>query len=114
MARNLPWSKEEIILALDLYFDSNRGAISTTNPNVIKLSGQLNKLRATEQVNDEEKFRNPNGVCLKLSNFLAIDPKHDGKGMTSYSKLDAELFEKFSTNLSLLKEEATKIKNSLK
>jgi 5-methylcytosine-specific restriction protein A len=114
MSRNLPWSKEEIILALDLYFNPHRGSITSTNPNVIELSRKLNKLRATAQVNDEEKFRNPNGVSLKLSNFLAIDPKYAGEGMSSYSKLDAELFEKYSKNFSLLRDEVVKIKNSIK
>ena len=41
------------------------------------------------------KFRNPNGVSLKLSNFLALDPNYSGKGMESYSKLDQEVFEEF-------------------
>jgi hypothetical protein len=50
MSRNLPWSKEEIILALDLYFNPHRGAISTTNPNLSEVSRELNKLRATSQV----------------------------------------------------------------
>lgn len=113
MPRNLPWSKEEIVLALELYFSPHRGSISSTNPNVIELSKQLNKLKKTSQVNDEEKFRNPNGVCLKLSNFLAIDPNHSGSGMSSYSKLDAELFEKYSKNIILLKEEAAKIRKQI-
>src|SRR5688572_2063996 len=107
MARNLPWSKEEIVLALDLYFNPSRGSITATNPNVIELSRQLNKLRASPQINDEEKFRNPNGVSLKLSNFLAIDPNYPGEGMSSYSKLDAELFNKYSNNLDLLKSDAS-------
>lgn len=114
MSKNLPWSKEEIILALDLYFNPHRGAVSSTNPNVIALSKVLNKLRATSQVNDEEKFRNPNGVSLKLSNFLALDPTYTGKGMSSYSKLDAELFRRYSNNLTLLQEDVLKIKKNIK
>jgi|SRR6185312_15082993 len=114
MSRNLAWSKEEIILALDLYFNPQRGTISSTNTKFIELSALLNQLKATTKINDEEKFRNPNGVCLKLSNFLAIDPKYEGKGMRSYSKLDFELFEKYSKNLSLLKSKATEIRKKIK
>lgn len=114
MPKNLPWSKEEIVLALDLYFDPHRGPIDKQNPKIIELSALLNRLRATPQINDEEKFRNPNGVGLKLSNFLALDPSYKGKGMQSYSKLDAALFDKYSNNIPLLKEDALKIKRALK
>ncbi len=65
-------------------------------------------------MNDEEKFRNPNGVCLKLSNFLAIDPNYAGEGMSRYSKLDLELFNKYANNLQLLKKEASMIRSRIK
>lgn len=108
--RNPKWHKDEIILALELYFNPNRGTITSTNPKIIELSKTLNKLKLAVKRNDERKFRNPNGVSLKLSNFLAIDPKYPGDGMKAYSKLDFELFEKYRNNLELLREEALKIK----
>jgi len=112
--RNPKWHRDEIILALDLYFNPNRGTITSTNPKIIELSEKINKLKIPVNRNDEKKFRNPNGVSLKLSNFLALDPKYQGAGMKSYSKLDAELFEKYSTNLSLLQKDALKIKAEIK
>ncbi len=93
--RNPKWHRDEIILALDLYFSQERGSIDKKNPKIIELSKTLNDLPLFPDRPDEEKFRNTNGVSLKLSNFLAFDPKYKGKGMTSGSKLDEEVFKEF-------------------
>lgn len=108
--RNPKWHRDEIILALDLYFDLDRGPIDSSNPKVIALSKLLNKLPLFKEKPDKEKFRNANGVTLKLSNFKAIDPTYAGKGMGSYSALDKIVFEEFSGNITLLHEIATNIK----
>jgi len=93
--RNPKWHRDEIILALDLYFKIEPGQIHAKNPQIIELSEILNKLPIHEFRPDEVKFRNPNGVGLKLSNFLAIDPNYHGKGMTAFGKQDKEVFEEF-------------------
>lgn len=108
--RNPKWHRDEIILALDLYFDPNRGSIDSRNQKVIELSEMINKLPIFSDKPDEEKFRNPNGVSLKLSNFLAIDPGHNGKGMESYSKLDEEVFKEFVNDRERLRKVAQHIK----
>lgn len=96
--RNPKWHRDEILLALDLYFRSDRGAIDAKNPNIIALSQELNQLPIFTDKPDLDRFRNPNGVSLKLSNFLAIDPQYPGKGMSSYSKLDKEIFAEFDSD----------------
>lgn len=93
--KNPKWHRDEIILALELYFRTEPGHIHARNPEIIELSEILNKLPIHEIRPDTEKFRNANGVGLKLSNFLAIDPNYQGKGMKSYSKLDYEIFMEF-------------------
>lgn len=93
--RNPKWHRDEIILALDLYFDPNRGPIDRKNQRIIELSETINRLPIFEIRPDAEKFRNPNGVTLKLSNFLAFDPEYHGVGMTSGSKLDREVFNEY-------------------
>lgn len=77
--RNPKWHRDEIILALDLYFSADRGSIDDKNKKIVELSQVLNKLPLFPERPDEEKFRNPNGVTLKLSNFLAFDPTYKGK-----------------------------------
>lgn len=110
--RNPKWHRDEVILALDLYFKTEPGQIHARNPEVVELSEILNKLPIHEEIPDKVKFRNPNGVGLKLSNFLAIDPNYDGKGMESYSKLDKEVFDEFANNQSVLSSIASKIKKA--
>lgn len=85
--RNPKWHRDEIILALDLYFRTKPGNISAKNPEVVKLSEILNKLPIHDVFVMNNEFRNPNGVSLKMSNFLAIDPSYHGKGMVSHSKI---------------------------
>lgn len=109
--RNPKWHRDEIILALDLYFSKDRGTVQATNPHIIELSKLLNKLPIHEEIPDSKKFRNANGVSLKLSNFMAIDPLYSGKGMTAYSRLDEEIFMEFVNNKKQLSDIATKIKN---
>jgi 5-methylcytosine-specific restriction protein A len=108
--RNPKWHRDEIILALDLYFSPTRGSIDGKNPNIIELSKILNSLPLFYNKPDEEKFRNPNGVTLKLSNFLPFDPDYKGKGMTGGSKLDKEVFYEFLHKQDELKAIASEIK----
>jgi len=96
--RNPPWHRDEIILALDLYSKLEPGQINARNPDIQELSRLLNRLPIFNVRPDEVKFRNPNGVGLKLSNFLALDTSYHGKGMQSYSQLDKKVFEEFEFN----------------
>lgn len=108
--KNPKWNRDEIILALELYFRIEHSQINSTNPVIIELSEILNKLPIHEIRPDEAKFRNANGVSLKLGNFLALDPDYDGKGLQSHSKLDKIVFEEFYSD----RDSLTKIANSIK
>lgn len=106
---NPRWNRDEILLALNLYFDADRGPIASSNPKVTELSLILNKLPFRSNATDPRKYRNPNGVSMKLTHFLAIDPKHNGKGLDGYSKLDEQLFLEFEQKKSELKAICEKI-----
>ena len=67
--RNPKWHRDEIMLALELYFRIEPGQIHARNPEIIELSEVLNSLPIHKDRPDEVKFRNPNGVGLKLSNL---------------------------------------------
>ncbi|SKB62743.1 5-methylcytosine-specific restriction enzyme A [Parapedobacter luteus] len=111
--RNPKWHRDELILALDLYFKLEPGQIHARNPTIVELSQTLNALPFSDAKTDAELYRNPNGVGLKLSNFLAIDPNYKGKGMQSYSKLDEQVFKEFVNNQILLRKLASNIKATL-
>ncbi|MDE2890973.1 MAG: hypothetical protein OXN86_00485 [Chloroflexota bacterium] len=94
--KNPRWAEPELILALDLYLRS--GLLDDKDEAVVDLSRVLKELTIHPDRPDAERFRNENGVALKLANFAAIDPNHKGKGMTSYGKLDAEVWARFASD----------------
>ncbi|QQT61899.1 HNH endonuclease [Sphingobacterium multivorum] len=110
--RNPGWQRDELILALNLYFQLEPGQIHSKNTLIIELSDTLNKLPIHGDKSEYEKFRNPNGVGLKLSNFLALDESYSGKGMAATSKLDKEVFAEFKDKRELLGKLANAIKLS--
>ena len=106
--RNPPWAEEELILALDLYLRS--GTLDGSNPAVVELSQVLNALEVQTERPDADRFRNTNGVALKLANFAAIDPNHSGRGMTSYGKRDVEVWERYASDEDVLAATASAIR----
>jgi len=111
--RNPKWHRDEVILLLDLYFDKNLGATSSNNPKIIALSEFLNRLPIHTHKPDPQKFRNPNGVVMKLANIQALDPNYKGKGLEAYSKLEKEVFEEFCSDIGRLHKIANKIRQVL-
>ena len=111
MPRNRPWSKEELILALDLYFKI--GPKDSGHPDVINLSETLNRLSDASTEGDPDKFRNPNGVGLKLSNFARLDGNYSGKGMTHGNKLEPIVWDEFNNNRNKLETTVALIESSL-
>ena len=93
-ARNPRWAAEEIILALDLYLTHNQ--LDNQDEDVVELSSTLNALAIHSERPDAERWRNPNGVALKLANFAHLDPGYPGRGMASVSALDRIVFERLS------------------
>ena len=109
--KNPNWTRDELILTLDFYFNENNGAFDKNNPKIIELSDLLKSLPIHTVYN--EKFRNPNGVALKLSNFASIDPEYKGKGMYAHSVLDKEIFEEFVNDKVRLKSISNSIREIL-
>jgi 5-methylcytosine-specific restriction enzyme A len=110
--RNPPWEREELILALDLYFEANPNQISDLDHRVINLSNILKKMNIPATTQNLENFRNPNSVYMKMCNFLALDPSYYGSGLTRGSKLDKIIWDEFSSNPILLRKAAINILHS--
>ena len=109
--RNPAWNRDELILALELYFKFRGKSLPGGNhPDVIELSNILNNLPIHTSDLKGENFRNPNSVTMKLSNFLAVDPEYEGKGLTSIGKADREVWYDFHNNIDQLKLVASHIK----
>ena len=75
------WSREELILAINLYCKTPFGKIHYHNPQIIELAEYLG--------------RTPGSVSYKLANFASIDPSLERKGASNYSKLDKQTWEEF-------------------
>lgn len=108
--RNPTWSKEEIILALDLYFKLDYGQMHGRNPLIIQLSKDLRNLNIHKDIPEKEKFRSVNSVALKLANLKKSDQNFSGKGMRDGGKLEKELWNKFHTHRDKLSKEADLIR----
>lgn len=109
--RNPSWQRDELILALDLYFRFPPKTISQSHPEVIELSNILNSLPIHPTRSSFDKFRNPNGVYMKLGNFLRFDPEHPGVGLSRGGKLEEEIWNEFVDDRLGLRKLAENIKN---
>src|SRR5574340_28327 len=85
--KNRNWTREELILAFNLYCKIPYGTFHNRNPKIIELAKLIN--------------RTPNALALKLSNFASFDPFHKArgvKGMQNTGKLDKEVWDEFTSN----------------
>jgi len=95
---NPPWAIDELILALDLYFRLSSLPSDENHPEIVSLSKLLNRLPIHPQSSRQEKSRNPNGVYMKLCNFLRLDPSYRGRGLDAGSKLDEVVWKQYVNN----------------
>lgn len=86
---NPKWTREETILALDLYFDSKGSLPSTNDPSVVSLSKFLVNLPIHSRSVRKSSFRNPAGVAFKLQN---IHQAATGEGLDHLSAMDQEVW----------------------
>jgi putative restriction endonuclease len=61
------WTREELILALNLYLKIPFGKIHHQNPDIIHLAGLID--------------RTSSSVSMRLSNFASVDPFHQRRGI---------------------------------
>lgn len=67
MAQKNIWTREELILAFNLYLKIEFGKTHKGNPKVIALANILG--------------RTPSSIGMRLGNFASIDPYHQGRGV---------------------------------
>ena len=79
---------------------------------IVQLSGLLKKLSAYPPELQGEKYRNPNGVYLKMMNLRAIQAEGE-HGMNAYSQLDAAVWREYVDDLPRLHAEAEAIRARL-
>ncbi|MBS1078078.1 HNH endonuclease [Gluconobacter kondonii] len=108
-SRNPAWTRDEIILALDLYRKLNGICPAVTDLRVIELSRTLNILGQSFSHSDST-FRNANGVVMKLMNLRAHDPAYTAGGLKAGNRLEKEVWEDFGNDSILLQKVAHTIR----
>ena len=79
-----PWTRDELLLAINLYCKTPFGRIHIRNPDIIELAKKLG--------------RTPGSISYKLANFSSLDLTLDRKGAANVSKLDKKVWAEFYDN----------------
>lgn len=102
MARGKSWTRDELIVAMNLYCKLPFGQLHQKNPAVIHLA---------------EKFdRTPGSVAMKLCNLASLDPVHQARGvsgLTGASQADREVWAEFHQDWERLGFESEKLTAAL-
>jgi len=110
LTKRIPWTREEFILVLDLYFRTDRGQkLSQKDKMITVVSQQLQQMNPAGLL-ENPKFRNFNGIKMRLMNYRAVDRQHKTKGLDNRNRAVRAIFHEFENNLLLLSEEAQKIR----
>jgi putative restriction endonuclease len=75
------WTRDELILAINLYSKITFGKMHQSNPVIIDLAAMIG--------------RTPGSIAYKLVNFASLDPRLTQKGMINASKLDKEVWQEY-------------------
>lgn len=111
-SNNPAWATDELILALEVYLRQRGHIPSPRDAEIVELSDLLNGLPIHAVRPDLEKFRNPNGVVLKITNFAALDRQYPGVGMSRGSRLDAVVWDRYSGDQDQLRQVADAIRGA--
>lgn len=87
-APRVKWTRDELLVALNLYHKLTFGQMHSRQPAIMALAGKMG--------------RGPNSLTMKLCNFASLDPalKMRGiKGLSGASALDRTIWSEFHTNL---------------
>ena len=92
------WTRDELILAINLYCKLPFGKLHSNNPEVINLAKLIG--------------RTPGSVAYKLVNFASLDPslrERGIKGAYNVSNLDKKIWVEFYNNWNVLPYESEKL-----
>lgn len=81
------WTRDELLLAFNLYCRTPFGQLHKSNPEIILLAQKIG--------------RTASAVAMKLVNFASFDPVHQArnvKGLKNASRADREIWDEFNAN----------------
>ncbi len=104
---NPKWTREEVILALELYIECGEKTPPASDSKVKELSDLLRSFPHHSEAARKPSFRNPDGVAFKLQNLRQVAT---GKGLGNVSKVDRTVWNELGSEPYKLKMLATLIK----
>lgn len=81
------WTRPELLLTLNLYYETPFGKQHKTHPPIVELAEIID--------------RTPSSVAMKMSNFTSLDPAERVRGISGLSgasQLDREIWHEFEVN----------------
>lgn len=87
MSLRKSWTRDELIIAMNLYCKLPFGKLDRRTPIIIEVAGKLG--------------RTPSSLAMKLNNFASLDPVQKARGirgLSGASKADRQIWEEFETN----------------
>lgn len=114
--RNPDWTRDELILALEAYLKHRPRVPDNNTPEMAKLSAEVRKVAARLGLVGDAKFRNANGVSMKLANFRRLDRTYteSGKvGLPGGSKGEEEIWDEFADRPAVLAAAAATIRAAM-
>lgn len=104
---NPKWTRDETLLALNLYLTLKGQVPSPKSPEIKDLSEVLRSLPYHSEAAKQPTFRNPDGVGFKLMNLRQVAT---GKGLGNVSNMDRLIWAEFGQRPSEVREIAAAIK----
>ena len=108
---NPKWTRDETILALDLYLDVGGKIPSKLDDRVQELSELLRAFPYHARAARKESFRNSDGVAFKLQNLRQVAT---GRGLSNASNMDRAVWEELGNNPVRVKELAAVIRAGIR
>lgn len=96
------WTRNETILALNLYYSLPHGQRIKSNKHIIELASFIH--------------RTPDAVAMKLGNFARLDIneiKEGRSGLSNGSMLDKEIWNEFVNDLARFRDEVESVLKSI-
>ena len=100
------WTKEETVLALDLYFSCRKRNKNLSYEEAARHIEKLADLGFSA--------RSPDSIIMKMGNFAALDPHNSGKGLRSAAAQDRRVWREFAESPQKLSREVRDIESRLK
>jgi 5-methylcytosine-specific restriction protein A len=99
--RNPNWTRNELILALDFYLQRRGSIPNKDSQSISDLQMRIHRAAVQAVLSGDHRFRNRNGVYMKLMNFRRFDrtlSPRGGSGLDRGGKLEEVVWAELANN----------------